>query len=321
MTTPNFIGFDFGGGAVKTANRQHTITVQSAVAAVGHSLYTGEERANKPAMLEDDSGRYYIGTRAHQWGVALDNVDLRRFEGTPSTRALFRRALAAMQERLGNDAPYHLMLGLPVEFLTGDDAKAQADKVRAWMMGEHTFTLNGKARTVRVERVGIMSQPSGALGEYLLDDEGDFQRPEHIDSEIGVLNIGATSVDLFVSQRGVTNRVNTRGAALGARQLYNLLDADGNRSLAEMDEAMRDGTLQPDRAHVDAWATMVAGHIDRVWGARKKRWELLILAGGGVHLLKDAFSGINRTVYVPRNPVMSTAVGLYRHMAKIGKKE
>jgi len=92
-----------------------------------------------------------------------------------------------------------MIAGLPLEPLSGSDAQTNADAVRQWLRGQHAWETNGKPSQVTISDVRVTSQPTGALFEYLLDDNGQFipERKAHFNEEIGILSIGFNTIEML----------------------------------------------------------------------------------------------------------------------------
>jgi len=102
--------------------------------------------------------------------------------GVPETRAIVYGILSRyMQQFELSDVPINLIVGLPLEVLSGDQAAINAENVKRWLVGEHEWDTDGQHNTVQISEVKVTSQPSGALFDYLLDDEANsFPNGGHI---------------------------------------------------------------------------------------------------------------------------------------------
>jgi hypothetical protein len=102
------------------------------------------------------------------------------------------------------------------------------------------------------------------------------------------------------------------GATSGVRRMLEILNGEGLYSLGEMDILLRSGQLNTGTAR-SVWEREVTGVIEKQWGKAWKRFAAVLIMGGGAILLKDTlplkFGGKG---YMPDNPVMSIARGLYK---------
>jgi hypothetical protein len=61
------------------------------------------------------------------------------------------------------------------------------------------------------------------------------------------------------------------------------------------------------------WASEVMGLLERRWGAKHRRFAAVILVGGGVKLLRQQLAlRFGGKAYIPDDPVLATARGLYK---------
>jgi hypothetical protein len=227
--------------------------------------------------------------------------------------AIFYGALTRyLQQGGSNFEPVTLLVGMPLEPLTGDDAGQTVAAVRAWMVGVHEWLADGEPYRLAVDEVRVTSQAAGALFDYLLDGDGRFvpERKGHIKKEIGIVSVGFNTVELLVVQD--TRPVNrfTAGSTSGARRLLELVNGDGLYSLGELDGQLRAGSLDIKTA-VPVWAREVSGAIERTWGRAWRRFASIVVVGGGALILNGQLDFAGRAV-VPDQPVMSIARGLYK---------
>jgi hypothetical protein len=315
--------FDPGYGAVKLAFEGGTVLLPSAVAADGGRAVRSMAglRARKPPLevALPDGPRFFVGEGAHDWGRPVENLDFERLTGSPEMRALFYGALTAA----GLEGPLRLMVGLPIEVLSGPDAEGVVRAVKAFLRGFHRWTARGREWAVEVTEVGVTGQPVGALFDYFLDDSGVFipERRADFQREVGVLNIGMNTVDLLVSRSGALVQRMTGGETLGVRRLLALLNPDGLYTLAELDERLRAHQLDLSEA-LPVWEREVLGFIERQWGKAFRRFARIIAVGGGALLLGPALARRFDRIWIPEDPVMATARGLLKFARKqAGRRE
>lgn len=340
------VSFDAGAGAVKVWTRWSTIVkdekgqdqvvwrsngvqVLSQVAVDGRAKVAampGLRKAKLPSRIEFDAGSFYVGAGAHDWGRAVENLDYDRLTGTPEMRALFYAAMTAGITQylasgvgmlgdgkffpLKTHPPVSVTVGLPIEAMDAETVKA----VKGWMLGEHAWLHDDREATLIVEDVKCTSQPVGALFDYLMDDEGKFisERKRAFRGEVGILSIGHSTVELL----GVRNRAPvqkwTKGEAIGVQRLLDIVRGDMPYSRGELDERLRAGKLDIGKA-LPVWWSEVSGHLDHEWGRDWKRFEAVIVVGGGAILLRDQLArkfGVK--AFMPDDPVLSIARGLWK---------
>jgi hypothetical protein len=270
-------------------------------------------RVSKPPLKITVDGRsFFVGPRAHDWGRPVENLDPERLTGSPELQALLYGAM--FKANLPQE-PITLMVGLPVDALTGTDAKRTVQAVKDFFRGKHDWQANDQPCHMEVVDVRATSQPAAGLFDYLLDDEGRFipERKAHdFPAELGILNIGMNTMDLLVVRGGVVVQKFTAGETLGVRRLLEMINRDGAYSLAELDEQLRAGRLDI-AAFLPVYEREALGFVERQWGKTFTRFRRVITIGGGVLLLGNAllrrFGG---RIHVSDDPVLATARGLYK---------
>lgn len=333
MTTMIPLGIDPGTGGIKVYGPHGGVQLPASVAADTQSGLGGSPviRAagltlgKPPLHVRTAGGAFYLGLGAHDWGRPVENMDHERFTGTPEMRALVYGALSqylelfeARAEAKGLDRNLSLTLtvGLPIEALTGEEeaVKATAAAVRRWTEGAHAWEADGKTYAVTVQGVTVTLQPAGALYDYLLDETGAFipGRKTHFGAEIGVISIGMNTVEILLTRAGKIVPGETHGARLGVRRLLELCNPGELYTLGELDGQLRTGKLDVTTA-LPIWASEVMGLLERRWGAKHRRFAAVILVGGGVKLLRQQLAlRFGGKGYIPDDPVLATAAGLYK---------
>jgi hypothetical protein len=277
----------------------------------------GLKKQKRPTLIEGEYGAFYVGAGAHEHGRPVNNLSFERLTGSPEMRALFYAALAQYQNEYGPfDDALALMVGLPLQMMTGDTAKDYQKGVRAWLTGTHEFEADGITHRIEIESVKQTSQPVGALFDYVLDHRGKIIDQEHgaaLMNEVGVISVGFNTVELMVVKEQRAFQRFTKGNTLGVRRLLELMNPNGLRSLAEMDELVRAGGLKAElKAALPIWASEINGEIEDVWeGGKHQRFEKILVVGGGPLLLRERLTAqFGLKAWMPDNPVMSIARGL-----------
>ena len=312
------LGIDAGNGAFKLYGASGGLELVSQVATNGTQkvLSTlGLRKSKAPLTIHNESGSFYVGAGAHDFGRPVENLDVDRFNGTPEMKALLHGSLTRYQQRYGKfNAPLSVVVGLPNEALTGDLAEQNIDNVKRWVRGTHTWSADGEPFSVEIADVKAASQVTGGLFDYLLDGEGNFisERKGAFNSEVGIITIGFGTVELMVVRnREIVQRF-TSGAASGVRRLLELVNGQRLYSLGEMDMQLRTEQLDT-REALPIWEREVTGVIEKQWGTAWKRFAAVLIMGGGAILLKDSLPHrFNGRAYMPDEPVQAIARGLYR---------
>lgn len=321
----NQFGLDLGMGACKLFGAGGGIHLPSHVAIADGRVVTrlaGMKADKPPLKITVGSHSFYVGDGAHEWGRPVESLDYERLNGAPEMKAIVYGAFSRYMEQYQViTSPVTLYVGMPLESLAGDNAQATVTAVRDWLRGSHEWVVDGEtALSLEVAEVKITSQPTGALFDYLLDPNGRFvpERKTDIKKEIGIISVGFNTVELLVVQDTKPVQRFTAGATVGVRRLLDLVNASGLWSLGELDTQLRGGALDI-KSSVPIWAREVSGHVERTWGKQWRRFGRIVTVGGGALILNGqlAFEG---RAYVPEQPVMAIARGLYKLALMQGAK-
>jgi hypothetical protein len=316
----NFIplGIDAGNGAFKLYGANGGLELVSQVATNGSQkvLNTlGLRKSKSPLAIQNESGQFYVGPNAHDYGRPVENLDVDRFNGTPEMRALLHGSLTCYQQHHGNFTnPLSVVVGLPNEVLTGDLAEQNVENVKRWIRGQHDWTADGQSYSLEIAEVKVTSQVTGGLFDYLLDAEGAFipERKSAFSGEVGVITVGFGTVELMVVRNRTPVQRFTTGAASGVRRLLEIVNGQRLYSLGELDNQLRAGQLDI-REALPIWEREVTGVIERQWGTAWRRFAAVLIMGGGAILLRDSLPyKFNGKAFVPDEPVQAIARGLYR---------
>jgi len=235
--------------------------------------------------------------------------------GVPETRAILYGNLSQYIALHGPfDGPLSLLVGLPLEPLSGPEAQTNVSAVQQWLKGEHRWEADGKPHQVTIAEARVTSQPSGALFDYLLDEVGQYipERKSHLKEEIGIVSIGFNTLEILTVKDKAAVQSMTAGRTLGVRRLLELLNTDRLYTLGELDDLLRSGQLDA-KAALPVWSREVTGQIEKTWGQRWRRFKQIIVVGGGALLLRTHLTErFNGRVFIPDDPVLSIARGLYK---------
>ena len=312
------LGIDAGNGAFKLAGAAGGLEFVSQVATNGtQKVMTslGLRKRKAPLQITNESGSFYVGPGAHDYGRPVENLDVDRFNGTPEMKALLHGSLTGYQQKYGKfDAPLLVVVGLPHDVLTGAGAEQNVENAKRWIKGLHTWTADGEPYSVEIADVKVASQVTGGLFDYLLDDQGHFipERKGAFSGEVGVISVGFGTVELMVVRDRTPVQRFTSGSASGVRRLLEIVNGQRLYSLGEMDTQLRAGQLDVVAA-LPVWEREVTGVIERQWGTAWKRFAVVLLMGGGSILLRETLPyRFNGKAFLPDEPVQAIARGLYK---------
>jgi hypothetical protein len=319
MTQSIVLGEDLGMGANKLYGPCGGLEVPSQVSLNSRKRVTarmiGLSRQKPPMEVQTQHGCFYVGAGAHDWGRPLENLDYDRLTGAPEMQALFYASLTRYIRQHGLfGAPLHLLVGMPLEPLSGEDAQANASAVRGWMRGTHAWSVKDESYQVEIAQVAVTSQAVGALFDYALDEMGEIilERAAALKKEVGVISVGFNTMELMVIRERKPVHRFTAGVTAGVRRLLEIVDAPGHYSLGELDARLRTGQLDV-REALPVWEREVGGVIEKRWGQAWRRFAVILLVGGGAVVLKDSLPyRFNGKAYIPEDPIISISRGLYK---------
>ena len=280
-----YLGEDLGMGANKLFGAPGGLQVLSQVATNGsHHLMNaiGLRQRQRPLEVRTEHGSFYTGEGAHDYGRPVENLDFERLTGAPEMKALLYGSLTRYQRQYGPiEKPIVMMVGLPLQMMSGETAKEYASQVRNWLKGNHTWKADGQEQRVEIAEVRLNPQPVGALFDHVLDDNGQFipERAGLLKQEVGILSVGFNTLELLVVRDRAPVERFTVGQTVGVRRLLELVNPGGAYSLGELDTALRAGNLDIQSA-LPVWAREVNGEIEKRWGASFKRFARVIVVGG-----------------------------------------
>ncbi len=315
-----YLGEDLGMGANKLFGAPGGLQILSQVATNGtqHLLNTvGLRQRQRPLEIETEHGSFYIGEGAHDYGRPIENLDFDRLTGAPEMKALLYGSLTHYQRQYGAiGRPIMMMVGLPLQMMSGETAKEYVNQMRTWLKGTHTWKADGQEQYAEIAEIKMTPQPVGALFDYVLDAEGKFipERATILKQEVGVLSVGFNTLEMMVIRDSSVVERFTTGKTVGVRRLLELLaNPTGAYSLGEMDILLRRSGRLEIAPILQVWAREVNGEIEKHWGASLKRFARVLVVGGGTLLLKEALTRqFDGKAILPDEPVLSIARGLYK---------
>ena len=340
MTT-HFLGLDpgFGGFKVVEASSDgHRSVHLPSVVGVGYtdtgllSLGSLGARRNgqQPLAVAWNGTHYLAGHRVASFARPIERMDFIRLSDGPELRALTYTAVGSL---LGpGEHTVALILGLPVEVMAERErATATFKCLREWLLGEHRFSLDGKASAIQVREVKAMAQPAGAFFAWGLDDTGHWVRPaSDLKAPVGICDIGFNTLDLFAVEGGQVVARFTGGDTLGLRRAAELLGSQVRRehgvalSLHAADALLSDRRPQlhtpagfadlqaATRQALDATTGEILGFVESRWG-QGRQFAYLLFTGGGAEALRPELTRLYPHGLVLPDPVTANALGLARY--------
>lgn len=311
------VAYDPGFGNTKVCVAGRSAVVTSAVARAKDNARSliGLRAAGRAKTVSVGAEDYLVGDGAWYSGQPLGTLDYGSLVAADRLPLLYA-GLAALLEP-GSYLVNNLAVGLPVPLLqNADQAKAVLDELRGYKR-PHDFRLKGKKYSFEVERIRVLPQPVGAYADWLLDDQLRI-RSGRRHAEVGVIDIGLNTLDLYVLMAGQAEPRYVGGAKAGVRRLLDLINGSG-RDLIEVDSELRSGALPVDPGSLAIWLGQILGEVERTWPALS-RFSAVIPTGGGARLLGErlARSLVARGAAVswPADPVTANVSGLWKWTAR-----
>ena len=295
---------------------------------------------------------FYVGRNAHAAGEPVEALDYDRYNGVPEQRALFYGLLTEyMRKHETTLDRIRLTIGVPLQVLAGERSNTNVQTITDWLEGEHHWEADNKPYQITVTEALVKSQATGALYNYMYDENGHIIRERKSTLvapkkgggyqfvPIGILSFGfltmeAMAVQYQKDESGQLELVKqdrfTASKPVGIHRLLEIARPSHSYTLAELDQQFRDGTLETHDA-MQIYRRDVSNALIEAWGRRGwKRFGAIILVGGGSlelgeWLLKrfdgKAFlpsaSSETKHMYLDQRgndmtPILSIALGLYR---------
>jgi len=264
----------------------------------------------------------FVGPGAWNWNTPENNLDFSALTSL-GRQALFYAALAEVLEP-GDYEIGHLVIGLPVPLLQDETQAAAVMSALKAYKGDHLFEVGKREYRLSILRVKVLPQPVGAYADWLINDDL-HARKGNTQAEIGVLDIGQNTLDLYAMQGGKVTPRFVGGGKVGGRRLLDLMDGSvAGRDPVEWDAELRSGRLKPAPIHLQSWLGEIMGAVERVW-PNLRRFTAVIPGGGGSLLLGDllraALAAHGAAVFTPADPVLTNAIGLWKYAAMLQRKE
>jgi len=313
------VALDPGYGNTKVATPAGVTVMQSAIARprnVGMAA-DGVKVAQRPKSVIMADGREYVaGPGAWVWGDPETSMD---YSDLVSQRriGLFYAAFAE-HNKPGLYNVDLLVIGLPVPLMQNElQAKPFYESLKVYK-GGHAFRVDGEAYEINIKRVKVLAQPVGAYAEWSLDDQGLLRRGAS-QAEVGVIDLGMNTLDLFVVKGWEISPRYLGGEKLGVRRLLEALNGHHDRDIEELDALLRSQSLTANDSNLDDWLSSILGSLERNGWGSLRRFDAIIPTGGGVSVLggklHNALTSKGAVVYWPKKPVTPVAAnvaGLYK---------
>jgi hypothetical protein len=314
------MGMDPGFGNFKLwSKRGGTVYAARVSRAAGRSFHDSlgmSDTANDAEAIEFEGNRYYTGDYAAYKGVSIDNLGFERLLGSAEIKALFYSTLTQHMQLGAIKEPLSIQCGLPFGLMESTKFADTEKSMRDWLVGSHMWKIGNKRYTATVADVTVKSQAVGALLDFALNLNGGITEGAgaRLKQEIGVLSIGHNTVEIMALSNSRLIENLTSEDRLGVRRLLDLLNRDGLYKSSELDIKLRENRMNGQLpGALSSWGEMVCSYIDSTWSRTWRRFEKVIIVGGGAMLLREPMQNFfEGKAYIPDNPIESIARGLYK---------
>jgi hypothetical protein len=346
------IALDVGFHAVKAAivHQGNLLTsIIPAVVGVGETdmgmLQTGltRQKRQQPYQVTIEGQKLLVGPYVNQYARPIERLDFDRLSRSIELQALVYATLAQVLKQIQAPtlgAELGLIIALPVQVLQGTEARLAVTALESWLVGEHRFDVDGQPHEMRIHSLKAMAQPLGSFFEWGLKTDGQWGRnPADLKANVGVLDQGFNTLDLFTLAGGQIVRRYTGGETLGMRRAsslmqdllhqqtgrkYSLHEADGhlqqasNGHPAELlirGEAINIKPLA--RQALDVAFGEMRAYLSQVW-EDGGQFDYLLLTGGGALALGERLRHAYPQAIALPEPVTANVRGLARFSQRQG---
>jgi len=340
-------GFDPGNNAHKFARVQGgeimTYTLPATVGLDNHSRKDGltlggvvrqSRRATRqPFRVVFDGMEYLVGPNVDQYTKPIDQLDLQqRYTNSDEVRAAFY----AGTYQLLNGGPHRMAIAmaLPVTLLEDkNEANRINEAIRAWMMGEHEFSVDGVEAALTITQVvAKIPQPVATWFDWGFNTRGEWTKGhEAMVAPTLIVDEGFNTLDVVVIEKGrISDRLSggdTLGMSRAAEELIETVRGqyDVNVELYRANELIKDyingrpveiyvhGELTDvtaiTRSCVNSLSADVNNYFTRSLGKAQGSYKVL-LTGGGIIGLREGLLRRFPKATVMYEPVLANARGL-----------
>lgn len=190
------LAVDVGYGRVKALSVERQLDFPSVVGPWRNIRYRTDVSSSgylENLAVEYAGEKLYLGDIVYRQSVAKMDMSQERFLSVEGM-ALMLTAIAMLFDPR-HDVICNLVTGLPVNVFA-----LQKDKYMQALEGWHHIKFLGNGlpdeRQIRIVNCKVLPQPVGTVFSAVLDDKGNLFNKELAASRLGILDIGANTVDL-----------------------------------------------------------------------------------------------------------------------------
>lgn len=278
--------------------------------------------------ISENGDNWLVGEEAIDQSRWIHRREDRSWIESKQWKTLFLAALSEITEKPRNEML--LVTGLPVSYF-----KADKDKVKTLVLGEHRFTRgNRDEQVIDIVECRVMPQPFGSLFNEALDGNGKISNSELLEP-VGVVDIGSKTTNFLLSKglRDVSPQTVSidKGGWDVARALQESILEDNrfsdiNYSDHEWMKAVINKYFWYGNTKIDvtdvlakitkAFAEQVIDSSTAVWGNGREVRQILV-TGGGALLIGDWLIGHFPHARILKESIFSNARGYHKFAVKI----
>lgn len=338
------VGWDPGWGANKFARVSNgdivTFTLPSAVGEANRGNKDGLTLAGvvrsrisrRPFHVNFDGLEFWVGPNVAHYTEPIDRMDFNRFSDSPELRATFYAGIY----RLINGGAHRIALAvaLPVAVVQDKTEAARAERgLRDWLLGQHSFSVDGVETVITVEAVRArVPQPVASWFEWGMDTGGQWVKGKAAQiAPTLIIDQGFNTLDVLVVEGGRISERISEGDTLGMRRAAERLirslrhrygvelelrpaaelvqqAVNDQPALTYINGQETDVTPAVKRA-VQSLETDVYNFLDRAVGKQAGAYNTLLTGGGALALREKLLQQFPHAT-VMHEPVLANARGL-----------
>lgn len=338
------VGWDPGWGANKFARVSNgdivTFTLPSAVGEANRGNKDGLSLAGvvrsrisrRPFHVNFNGLEFWVGPNVAHYTEPIDRMDFNRFSDSPELRATFYAGIY----RLINGGAHRIALAvaLPVAVVQDKTEAARAERgLRDWLLGQHSFSVDGVETVITVEAVRArVPQPVASWFEWGMDTGGQWVKGKAAQiAPTLIIDQGFNTLDVLVVEGGRISERISEGDTLGMRRAAERLirslrhrygvelelrpaaelvqqAVNDQPALTYINGQETDVTPAVKRA-VQSLETDVYNFLDRAVGKQAGAYNTLLTGGGALALREKLLQQFPHAT-VMHEPVLANARGL-----------
>ncbi len=302
------IGIDIGYGFTKT----HCFGKSHVFPTMVHLTSAGKKFTEmKP--ITANRNMYLVGKDAEREGNQID-TRTPDFVTSDPWMAVLGYALR-LNEVIGFA---NIVLGVPPGMYSDEYADQISKAIRA-----SSISPNGAARSYTFGSIHVIPQGVGIFLRYLQDHPGDAEKT------VVVIDIGYRTIDMVLFSEGQFATETIKSNRDGVSYLFDGISAAFDKKYhqtlfyKETLQFLQEGSIRrlnkeyrlDEPEEVKGYVRKVVSSINSFIDGLPVAADLAIVGGGGIHVLKDRFEGLQHDLIIAPDPDMANAMGYWLYGA------